>query len=352
MEKNFIKDQVTVVIPVYNEEHFLRQALESVVHQVDRVIIGDNASTDGTEAICREFIEKYNHIIYFRNPENLGSCQNSILCYEKVETEFLFHIGGHDLVPLNYVSELKMTLRENPDAICAYADIQFIDCDGKAFLRQEFNNPQTPFEWGKMIAPYLAESCPLIRATEYILHGYPAYILYGLYRTNEIIQDWTACHPVALCDVIVLFNTLLKGKYIHSSHTEFMFRDIHQTFGLRPNEHLTSAYMTRIIGHNMTYDMVAEYRRGAKILLECFHRAADYGLTAQEKRSLCRRLLLYSGTRWGYSGKFEIDLYLKLMNFYQSIKNFIPSPLRSRYRYIKSILISLIKKQKQTEKKK
>jgi len=49
-EKQFEQGKITVVIPVYNEERYLRQALESVVEQVDCVIIGDNASTDGTEA--------------------------------------------------------------------------------------------------------------------------------------------------------------------------------------------------------------------------------------------------------------------------------------------------------------
>jgi glycosyltransferase involved in cell wall biosynthesis len=46
--KQFEKGKVSVVIPVYNEERFLRQCLESVVNQADRVIIGDNASTDGS----------------------------------------------------------------------------------------------------------------------------------------------------------------------------------------------------------------------------------------------------------------------------------------------------------------
>jgi hypothetical protein len=264
-------------------------------------------------------------------------------------------IGGHDLIPPNYVSELKNTLRESSDAICAYSDIQFIDCEGKAFLRQEFNNPQAQFTWGKMIAPYLTESCPLIRATEYILHGYPAYILYGLCRTNEIIQDWTTCYPVTLGDIVTIFNTLLKGKYIHSSHTEFMFRDVHQTFGLCPNEHLTSAYMIRITGHNINYDMAVEYRRGAKTLLECFRCAGDYGLTAQEKRSLYRKLLFYSAANWGYSGDWRIDLYLKLMKIYQSIKQSpILYPLRPPYRFIKSLIIPSYAEtmKKQVEKKK
>ncbi|MDR1963458.1 MAG: glycosyltransferase family 2 protein [Planctomycetaceae bacterium] len=345
-KQEYIKDQVTVVIPVYNEERFLRECLESVVHQVDHVIIGDNASTDGTEAICREFAEKYNHITYFRNTENLGGSQNFILCAEKVDTEFIFHLGGHDLVPPNYVATLKETLKMNSDAVCAYADVQFIDCNGKLFFRQEFNNPQSQFEWGKMIAPYLAESQPLLRATEYILHESPAYIIYGLYHTKDIIQEWTTFRPVTLCDIIVLFNVLLKGKFIHSSNTEFLFRDVHQTFSTNPNEHLTNAYMVRITGKDITYNITAEYRYGAKILLECFRNAKSGDLTTQERRRLYRKLIFFCAKKWGYYGNFEISLYVKLLKFYQVIILRYPVfyPIAIVYRFVKSALTSRNKK--------
>ncbi|MDR2641938.1 MAG: glycosyltransferase, partial [Planctomycetaceae bacterium] len=236
-KKEYIKDQVTVIIPVYNEERFLRQALESVVNQVDRVIIGDNASTDNTEVICREFMDKYDYITYFRNSKNLGSCQNFILCAEKVDTEFVFHIGGHDLIPPDYVAKLKKTILANPDAVYAYADCQIIDCDGKFLSRQEYNNQYAENPYGRMLAPYLADSRPIIRATEFILHDNPCSILFGLCRTQKVIKEWLISRPIAGLDVVTLFNLLLSGIFIHSSDTEFYLRDVHQSWSFVSEEY-------------------------------------------------------------------------------------------------------------------
>ena len=51
--------RVSVAMPVYNGERFLRQAVDSLLAQTFRdfeFVIVDNCSTDGTEAICREVI--------------------------------------------------------------------------------------------------------------------------------------------------------------------------------------------------------------------------------------------------------------------------------------------------------
>ena len=49
---------VSVGMPVYNGERYIAQAIESILSQTFRdleLIICDNASTDGTEEICREY---------------------------------------------------------------------------------------------------------------------------------------------------------------------------------------------------------------------------------------------------------------------------------------------------------
>jgi glycosyltransferase involved in cell wall biosynthesis len=304
-EKEFIKDKVTVVIPVYNEERFLRQALESVVEQVDCVILGDNCSTDGTEAICREFAEKYPYVKYFRHEKNFGGAYNGSFCYKQVEMEFVFHIGGHDLVPPNYVSELKKTLKANPDAICAYADCQYIDCDGKNLIREEYNNPQSQCFRGKMVAPYLADERPLIRASEFILHDYPCPILYGLCRTQKIITEWTIARPIAGPDLVALFNILLSGKFIYSSATEFYLRDVHQTLTSSTPECIFNAYMARIVG----YETKINYKPMVDLIMKSFNDAEIGNLTSRELRKyrIKIRLLFYRNFR--YSGNFMIDFY-------------------------------------------
>src|SRR5574337_525468 len=67
--------RISVVMPTYNGERFLRAALESILGQSFRdfeVIVIDDGSTDSTPAILREFAAKDPRVIVLTNDHNLG----------------------------------------------------------------------------------------------------------------------------------------------------------------------------------------------------------------------------------------------------------------------------------------
>src|SRR6266853_631610 len=70
---------VSVGLPVYNGEAYLRQVLESVLAQTFtefELVISDNASTDGTEKICREYAAADPRIRWHRQARNRGVTWN------------------------------------------------------------------------------------------------------------------------------------------------------------------------------------------------------------------------------------------------------------------------------------
>ncbi len=73
------KKTVSIGLPVYNGEKYIRQALDSLLAQdfTDfELIISDNASTDNTGKICSEYANKYSQISYHCNPKKMGSNWN------------------------------------------------------------------------------------------------------------------------------------------------------------------------------------------------------------------------------------------------------------------------------------
>ena len=69
---------ISVGMPVYNGERYLASAIESVLAQTFddfELLIADNASTDDTEAICRDFASRDPRIRYTRHAENIGAAQ-------------------------------------------------------------------------------------------------------------------------------------------------------------------------------------------------------------------------------------------------------------------------------------
>ncbi len=67
--------QLSICIPTYNRKECLSQCLESIIKQSVfndiEIIISDNASTDGTFDIIKEYCDKFSNISYFRNSENI-----------------------------------------------------------------------------------------------------------------------------------------------------------------------------------------------------------------------------------------------------------------------------------------
>ena len=83
--------RVCIGVPVYNGEKFLASALQSILDQTFKdfeVVILDNASTDNTEAISKDFVSRDSRFKYVKNEKNIGAPQNFNLAYTKSSAEY------------------------------------------------------------------------------------------------------------------------------------------------------------------------------------------------------------------------------------------------------------------------
>ena len=90
--------RVSIGVPVYNGENYLRRAIDSILGQdfADlELVIADNASTDATESICREYAARDARVRYHRNETNLGAAGNYNKVFELSRGEF-FKWAAHD----------------------------------------------------------------------------------------------------------------------------------------------------------------------------------------------------------------------------------------------------------------
>ena len=95
--------KVTVYLSTYNQEPYLREAIDSILMQKCsfsyELLIADDCSTDGTQAIALEYKEKYPEIIttYF-TPENVGGCKKLTNCIDMglFRGEYLAYLEGDD----------------------------------------------------------------------------------------------------------------------------------------------------------------------------------------------------------------------------------------------------------------
>ena len=74
---------VSILVPVYNSEKYLRQCLGSIVNQTYKdlqVVIVDDGSIDNSLSICREYADKYEFIeVYHQGNAGVASARNALL---------------------------------------------------------------------------------------------------------------------------------------------------------------------------------------------------------------------------------------------------------------------------------
>jgi glycosyltransferase involved in cell wall biosynthesis len=95
------KPKISVLMITYNHAPFIRQALDSVFAQTTdfsyEVVIGDDASTDGTGVILTEYAEKYpDRVRLLSRTTNMGMNANFAATLEACQGEYVALLEGDD----------------------------------------------------------------------------------------------------------------------------------------------------------------------------------------------------------------------------------------------------------------
>jgi glycosyltransferase involved in cell wall biosynthesis len=128
------RPRVSVGVPVYNGEPFIGEALDAIAAQTFgdyEVIISDNASTDGTERICREYATRDPRVRYVRNERNIGLARNFQQLVRLASGEY-FKLANADDVPApRLVDECVAVLDAHPEVVLCYGKTILIDHQGR-----------------------------------------------------------------------------------------------------------------------------------------------------------------------------------------------------------------------------
>jgi glycosyltransferase involved in cell wall biosynthesis len=125
---------VSVGLPVYNGENYIAEAIASVLAQTCEdleLIIQDNASTDRTPEICREFLAKDSRVRYYRNPRNLGAAPNYNLAFGLARGRYYKWLAHDDRLLPGYLEAATRALEARPDVVLCNSVVRYIDAEGR-----------------------------------------------------------------------------------------------------------------------------------------------------------------------------------------------------------------------------
>lgn len=143
------KIKISVIIPVYNVEKYIRDCLDSVIHQSYQnieVLIVDDGSTDNSGRICDEYSVEDNRVTVFHTDNRgLSAARNTGL--EQCKGELIYFIDSDDWMELD-VLEKAVTAMEDADILCfsRYSGTY----SGVEALSLLINNKIGPAVWAKL----------------------------------------------------------------------------------------------------------------------------------------------------------------------------------------------------------
>lgn len=120
--------QVSIGMPVYNGGKFIREALDSLLAQTFtdfELIISDNASTDATELICREYAARDLRIYYVRHEANRGAPANFQFVLDKARGEYFMWAAADDVRSPDFLELNYSFLEKHPDYVTSTSPVKF-----------------------------------------------------------------------------------------------------------------------------------------------------------------------------------------------------------------------------------
>ena len=221
---------VIISIPVYNEARFIQATLESVCkqcHQDFAVLISDNASTDGTDLICKQFEARDPRFRYVRQFSNIGSARNFEFLRAASSSPFFAFVGGHDLLHPDYLGRHLGALISDPKLAASYTPFEYIDLHGAVIGRAQRGGLTS----GRSTAPLMRYIWSMVALEVCPIHA--------VFR-----RDMMSKLPIRACpgaDHLFLSNCLLNGYFQPLIDHLYQLRQ----FGPRGG---SEAYMARITG--------------------------------------------------------------------------------------------------------
>lgn len=209
---------VSLAMPVYNGANYIRVAIASCLNQDFsdfELIITDNASSDATEEICREFESLDSRVRYIRNRDNLGAAPNYNLGFKLARGQYFKWCAHDDFISRDFLSATVAALEATPDATLAFTRTQCVDEAG-ALLDMVGNESAA-----------IGVADPARRFALALRQMGTCYAIFGLFRADALRKS-SLHRPYYGSDRALLAEMALLGAFVRTEKGLFFNRE-HQT---------------------------------------------------------------------------------------------------------------------------
>ena len=201
---------VSIGLPVYNGEDFLKYALDSLLSQTFRdfeIIISDNASTDNTPKICQEYVLRDKRIRYIRQNNNMGALWNFNFVLKQSNKEYFIWVSSDDKLHPEFLEKNIDILEKNKNVVCSIGDVIYSDVVNYEFKSN--NETKKTFRQRYVKSTYGTYESKV----RTYLKFFQASMMYGLYRRDKLQKSITINKIFLAFDLTIILNVLKYGDF-------------------------------------------------------------------------------------------------------------------------------------------
>lgn len=214
---NYHQPRVSIGMPVYNGESFLKEAINSILAQTFadfELIISDNASIDRTQEICRFYAVQDQRIHYYRNERNMGAAWNQNQVARLAKGDYFKWAHHDDICAPELLEKCVEVLDQNSSVVLCYPQTTIINQAGEAVEKysDEFNLRSTK--------PYHR----FRRYHQLVRYGNICNPFHGLIRTN-VLKETPIVGSYPSSDLVLLGELVLYGEFYEIPEYLFFKRD-------------------------------------------------------------------------------------------------------------------------------
>jgi cellulose synthase/poly-beta-1,6-N-acetylglucosamine synthase-like glycosyltransferase len=215
---------VTFVLFAYNQEKYIREAVEGALSQTYgamEIILSDDRSTDRTFEIMEEVVAEYtgiHEVILRKNTSNLGLINHINEVVKLCKGEWIVVAAGDDISDSNRVLEIVQTIKENPEITGISSELRRINPESADLDDIDLNmdHNKSVILWGEN---------ELIDGFYPLAHGATAAY------SKKLFTDFAPLSENSIYeDAILSFRSVLIGKQAHINKKLVKYRSHdHQT---------------------------------------------------------------------------------------------------------------------------
>lgn len=119
--QNYIKDLISIIVPVYNTGIYLDNCLNSLINQtyknIEILLINDGSSDKVTLDIIDKYVNQDKRIRYFNN-QNMGISKTRNFGLDNIYGEYLCFVDSDDYIDLDSLEKMCLRMKKDGSNLC------------------------------------------------------------------------------------------------------------------------------------------------------------------------------------------------------------------------------------------